>query len=68
MSLLLTPGSFFGLEAGQAQALEACGVQPNNWPGDQGNSRECRDVGKYRTGVETCGGGPLTRRAPELQG
>ena len=29
MSLLLTPGSFFGLEAGQVQALYAYGMQPN---------------------------------------
>ena len=30
MSLLLTPGSFFGFETGQVQALQACKVQPNN--------------------------------------
>ena len=29
MSLLLTPGSFFGLEAGQVQGLQADKVQPN---------------------------------------
>ena len=30
MSLFPTPGSFFGLEAGQAQTFQACGVQPDN--------------------------------------
>ena len=29
MSLLLTPGSFFGLEAGLVQGWQAYGVQPN---------------------------------------
>ena len=29
MSLLLTPGCFFGLEAEQVLGLQACGVQPN---------------------------------------
>ena len=29
MSLSLFPSSFFGLEAGQLQGLQACGVQPN---------------------------------------
>jgi hypothetical protein len=29
MSLLLITGSFFHLEAGQMQALQAYGVQPN---------------------------------------
>ena len=28
--LLLSPGSFFGLGAGQLQDQQACGVQPNN--------------------------------------
>ena len=30
MSLSLTQGSFFSLEDGQVQVLQACGVQPNN--------------------------------------
>ena len=29
MSLLLTLGSFFSLEVGEAQGLYACGVQPS---------------------------------------
>ena len=35
MSLSLTLGSFFGLEAGQAQVWQACRVQPNNWRSGQ---------------------------------
>ena len=35
MSLLPTPGSFFSLEAGQAQVWRPCGVKPNNWQSDQ---------------------------------
>ena len=31
MFLLLTPGSFLGLEAWQAQGLQASRVQPNRW-------------------------------------
>ena len=31
VSLPLSLGSFFGLEAGQLRGLQAFGVQPNNW-------------------------------------
>ena len=31
VSLSLTLGNFFGLEAGQLKGLQACRVQPNNW-------------------------------------
>ena len=35
MFLSLTPGSFFGLEVGQVQGLQACRVQPSNWQRSQ---------------------------------
>ena len=51
MSLSLTPGSFLGLEDGQAQALLACCSTAQHLleqPGDPGNSRERQAVGEIR--------------------
>ena len=70
MSLSLSPGSFFGLEAGQLQGLLACEVQPNNWH----TSREAEETpvsaeilgnkdGKWKEVGVTRGGRPLASGA-----
>ena len=55
MSLSLTLGSFYRLEAGLVQVVGLLGTsqQLEKQPADDGeDSHECRDVGEYRTGTE----------------
>ena len=60
MSLSLTLGSFYRLEAGPVQTVGLLGAsqQLEKQPAEDGeDSHECRDGGEYRTGDEMWGRG-----------